>query len=109
MDDQADDDQNPLVRINFVATQNLSRKKRRTTSVCDSIPAQERLVTNRFADHALESVRDRKAVEKESVKSPELKALTSKFLYFHLTSYACNLATIATSICYAMFVAERCL
>ncbi|CAF9927165.1 MAG: hypothetical protein ALECFALPRED_003638 [Alectoria fallacina] len=56
-----------------------------------------------------ESVRDRKAVEKEGLKSPELKALTSKFLYFHLTSYACNLATIATSICYAMFIAERCL
>lgn len=63
--------------------------------------------TNKFADDVSDSVRDRK--EKDGPKSPELNALTNKFLAFHGASYACNMATIATSIYYAMCIMGRCL
>ena len=54
-----------------------------------------------------ESVRDRKTIQAEGTKSPELKALTTKFLAFHGASYGCNMATIATSVAYGLCVAAR--
>ena len=56
-----------------------------------------------------ESVRGFEAIEKDGSKSPELKALSNKFLAFHGASYACAMATLATSIGYAVFLAEKCL
>lgn len=43
----------------------------------------------------------------KDTKSPELKALTYKFLAFHLGSYVCNMVTVATSVCYAACIAAR--
>ena len=54
-----------------------------------------------------ESVRDRKTIQAEGAKSPELKALTTKFFAFHGASYGCNMATIATSVVYGLCVALR--
>lgn len=65
--------------------------------------------TNEFADDVSDSVRDRTFVQKDGPKSPELRSLTNKFLAFHGASYACNMATIATSIYYAMCIMGRCL
>ncbi|CAF9928398.1 hypothetical protein IMSHALPRED_007458 [Imshaugia aleurites] len=52
---------------------------------------------------------DRKAAEEEAVRSREDKALTTRFLVYHGASYACNLITVAASVCYAMYIAEKCL
>lgn len=70
-------------------------------SVCDA--------GNGIADPVLEYDGDRKAAEEEAVRSREDKALTTRFLVYHGASYACNLITVAASVCYAMYIAEKCL
>ncbi|KAL9068085.1 MAG: hypothetical protein Q9161_006438 [Pseudevernia consocians] len=56
-----------------------------------------------------ESVLDRKALQKEAPKSPEVKAMTNKFLAFHGVSFALNMVTLASGIYYAMRIAEKSL
>lgn len=90
---------------------NLSRK---TTVLCLVSGLDVRLmkvhgIQNGSADHALKSVRGFQAIETDGSKSPELKTLSNKFIAFHGASYASAIATLATSIGYAMFLAERCL
>ena len=62
---------------------------------------------NGFADHDLESGRDGKAGQKDESKSPQLKALTNKFLAFHGGSYLGNLATLGATVYYAMGIAGK--
>ena len=54
-----------------------------------------------------ESVRDRKTIQRDGARSPELRALTNRFLAYHGASYVCNMATIAASVVYALCVAAR--
>ena len=81
------------------------RRTKRSTSVCETVQKS----TNEIrADHVpmLVSARDRETIMNDT-KSPELKALTYKFLAFHLGSYVCNLVTVGATVCYAVCIAAR--
>ncbi|MDI1492726.1 MAG: hypothetical protein OHK93_004508 [Ramalina farinacea] len=103
-----DEDQNPSARRNFVVIWLPSRKTMAgSILVCDATSNHHARDTKVTANGVPESVRDRKTIQKDGSKSPELKALTNKFLIYHGASYGCNMATVATSVCYALCVAVR--
>ena len=94
--------------VRLVGKQDYRRKKTRLSLVCDSMSTlNARKYTNGVVDHVLESVLDRKALQKEAPKSPEVKAMTNKFLAFHGVSFALNMVTLASGIYYAMRIAEK--
>ncbi len=103
-----DEDQSPSARRKLVVIWLLNRKTMTgSISVCDAILNHHARGTKVPANRVPESVRDRKTIQQDGSKSPELKALTNKFLTYHGASYGCNMATVATSVCYALFVAVR--
>ncbi|KAF6231738.1 hypothetical protein HO173_010040 [Letharia columbiana] len=53
------------------------------------------------------SVGDGNGIRNDGSESPELKTLYNKWRAFHGASYACAMATLATSIYYALCIAER--
>ena len=62
---------------------------------------------NGLADQVLASVGDGNGIRNDASESPELKTLYNKWRAFHGASYACAMATLATSIYYALCIAER--